>query len=72
MTSTEPDADELARLQTEYGREWRIRRTPQLWIATALTPGVEPTIIVDTADALERRMRNPDRSVGGPLVSELE
>jgi len=59
---------ELNRLQNEYGQQWRIRRTPRLWIATARTPGVEPTIIEDTADALEARLQNPDRSVGGPLA----
>ena len=62
--------DELHRLQTEYGSAWRIRRTPRLWIATARTPGVEPTIIEETAEALEERMRDPDPSVGGPLAPE--
>lgn len=62
--------DELYWLQTEYGSAWRIRRTPRLWIATARTPGVEPTLIEETAAALEERMRDPDPSVGGPLAPE--
>lgn len=63
--------DELNRLQSEYGHAWRIRRTPRLWIATSINPGVEPTLIEDTAHALEARMRDPDQSVGGPLVPEV-
>ena len=62
--------DELYWLQTEYGSAWRIRRTPRLWIATSLKPGVEPTLIEETATALEARMRAPDPSVGGPLAPE--
>ena len=61
---------ELHRLQNEYGHAWRIRRTPRLWIATARTPGVEPTLVEDTAAGLEERMRDPDPSVGGPLAPE--
>lgn len=70
MTAVDPDAATLDRLQDEYGTQWRIRRTPRLWIATALIPDVEPTLIEDTPEGLEERMRNPDSRIGGPLIPE--
>lgn len=70
MTVTDPDAATLNRLKTEYGRRWLIRRTPRLWIAVAIDPLVEPTLIEDTPEGLEERMRNPDSRIGGPLIPE--
>lgn len=64
----EPDLDrdgaELARLSRMYGDEYRVWRTERYWMATALVDGVTPTLLEDTADALEERLRNPGRPIG--------
>ena len=56
--------DELYWLQTEYGAAWRIRRTPRLWIATARTPGVEPTLIEKPPPHSRNACVTPTRLLG--------
>lgn len=53
------EAQELARLQAEHGARWQVWRTPRYWMATALVDDVEPTLMENTADALEARMSSP-------------
>lgn len=50
---------ELDRLQAEHSTRWKVWRTPRYWMATALVDGVEPTLMEESPDALEARMRNP-------------
>lgn len=55
-------APELMRLRSAYGDRYRIRTTPNLWIAACSRhDNTEPTIIEDTAGELERRMLAPGR-----------
>lgn len=53
---------ELMRLRDLYGDRYRIRTTPNLWIAACRRrDGTEPTLIEDTAGELEQRMLAPGR-----------
>ncbi|GAA0972782.1 hypothetical protein Q7689_00430 [Nocardiopsis tropica] len=64
------DSAELERLQRMYGDAWRIWRTPRYWMANALQDGVEPTLMEESAKALEAKMRVPGPRVGGPYTVE--
>ncbi|KOX10124.1 hypothetical protein [Nocardiopsis sp. NRRL B-16309] len=57
------DAHELARLARMYGDEYRVWRTERFWMATALVDGVTPTLMEETADALEARLRAPGKPI---------
>jgi hypothetical protein len=56
------EAQELARLQDEHSKRWQVWRTRngRYWMATALVDGVEPTLMEESAGALEARMLNPE------------
>lgn len=62
------DAHELARLQRMYGDIYRVWRTPRYWMATARVEHLEPTLMEESAELLESRLRAPARRVGGPLA----
>ncbi|MFY7066016.1 hypothetical protein ACOQFV_09155 [Nocardiopsis changdeensis] len=64
------DDAELARLQEEYGQTYRVWRTADWWMGTALTDGITPTLMEPTATALEARLRNPGPRYGAPFPRE--
>jgi hypothetical protein len=64
------DDAELARLQGVYGQTYRVWRTADWWMGTALTDGVTPTLMEPTATALEARLRNPGPRYGAPFPRE--
>ncbi|MGW8529115.1 hypothetical protein [Nocardiopsis sp. NPDC055824] len=53
------EAHELERLQEEHVGRWRVWRTPRYWMASALVAGVEPTLMEESAGALEERLLAP-------------
>lgn len=59
------EEQELARLQAQYGTEYCIVRTPNMWKATARQDGpTEPTIMRDTSVELEGALRAPAPRIG--------
>lgn len=70
MTGSDP----LLRILREYyGDDWHVRRTPQLWIATARdsTTRNSPTIIEGNVDDLVRQLEDPPARVGAQLAVRL-
>ncbi len=61
------EAQELSRLQADYP-DYRVWRTERYWMASALVDGVAPTLLEETADALEARLRNPGRPIGSQYM----
>ena len=51
-----------------YGDIYRVWRTPRYWMATARVEHLEPTLMEESAELLEARLRAPARRVGGPLA----
>lgn len=61
------EAQELARLQADY-EDYRVWRTERYWMATAVVDGVTPTLMEDTAGALEARLRNPGKPIAAQYM----
>lgn len=61
------DDPELTRLQQLYGDQWHIWCTALWWVATARDRHTtsEPTLIEDTAEQLEQRIKAPGPRAGG-------
>ncbi|MFJ9558308.1 hypothetical protein ACIRPH_31260 [Nocardiopsis sp. NPDC101807] len=64
------DGAELARLKRMYGDVYRLWRTPRYWMGSALVDDVEPTLMEESAAALEKRLRSPGVRVGGPYKAD--
>ncbi|GAB3718371.1 hypothetical protein [Nocardiopsis nanhaiensis] len=62
------DALELERLRRMYGDTYRVWRTPRYWMATAVVEHLEPTLMEESAGALEHKLRFPARRMAGPLA----
>ena len=64
------DALELERLRRMYGDIYQvwISRTGRYWMATAVVDDLEPTLMEESAAALETRLREPAPRMAGPLA----
>ncbi|MDA2810798.1 hypothetical protein O4J56_09145 [Nocardiopsis sp. RSe5-2] len=60
----------LELVRSRYGERWRIRRTENLWIATALDHGADhaPTIVQPILDDFVRDLEDPPKRAGGPSM----
>ncbi|MEU0493470.1 hypothetical protein ABZ249_29950 [Nocardiopsis sp. NPDC006139] len=61
---------ELERLQGVYGHVYRVWRTADWWMGSALVDGITPTLMERTPEALEARLRNPGPRYGAPFPRE--
>lgn len=61
---------ELERLRRMYGDTYRVwtSRSGRYWMATALVDDLEPTLMEESAQALEAKLRAPGARIGGPLA----
>ncbi|MBB5998245.1 hypothetical protein [Streptomonospora salina] len=61
MDAPDGDAALLAMLKARYGARWNIRRTENLWIATARDPeaGHAPTVVHPDVEAFVQELEEP-------------
>ncbi|MFD0772542.1 hypothetical protein ACFQZ2_01240 [Streptomonospora algeriensis] len=61
MNARDTDAALLAMLKARYGARWNIRRTENLWIATADDPDTHhaPTVVQPGVEAFVRELEEP-------------
>ncbi len=73
-TTTKQDQQELERLRSEFGDEYALWRSVEgrYWIATARDKRVcsEPTLMEESAAALEEKLRAPGDRVAVPFQRE--
>lgn len=61
---------ELSRLQAEHSDVYRVWRTAQWWMGTALVDDVTPTLMERTAADLEAKLNDPGPRYGAPFPRE--
>lgn len=72
MNGLDIDTAEMDRLRRLFGDRYAITRAGRYWRATDRDPNTltEPTLVEDSAAALEKRMRSPQPRVAPPYPRE--
>ncbi|MDT0300719.1 hypothetical protein [Streptomonospora wellingtoniae] len=70
MSTRDTDDVLLAMLKARYGAQWSIRRTENLWLATANDPETDhaPTIVQPDVEAFVRELEDPPARAGRPSL----
>lgn len=69
MSTAQPDDFALEALRRHYADRWRIRRTENLWIATARDPEADhaPTVVNSDVEAFVAELESPPARAGRPF-----